>query len=166
MTYRLSPNFTLEEMVKSQTAERKGIPNAPELHHIDAMELLCEKILQPIRDKFGSFMVSSGYRSPELCVAIGSKITSQHAKGEAADFEVAGIDNYDLARWIEEMKADILHVRSRMPAWIVWKALNKIPEQKRPKMVSTIHGLYSVNFYSAVMSKPENIITVSNSAFS
>ena len=71
-----------------------------------------------------------------------------------------------LARWIEEMKADILHVRSRMPAWIVWKALNKIPEQKRPKLVSTIHGLYSVNFYSAVMSKPENIITVSNSAHS
>ena len=71
-----------------------------------------------------------------------------------------------LARWIEEMKADILHVRSRMPAWIVWKALNKIPEHKRPKLVSTIHGLYSVNFYSAVMSKPENIITVSNSAHS
>ena len=70
-----------------------------------------------------------------------------------------------LARWIEEMKADILHVRSRMPAWIVWKALKKIPEEKRPKLVSTIHGLYSVNFYSAVMSKPQNIITVSNSAY-
>ena len=71
MTFPLSPNFSLEEMVKSQTAERKGIPNAPELHHIEAMELLCEKILQPIRDEFGSFLVSSGYRSPELCVAIG-----------------------------------------------------------------------------------------------
>ena len=70
-----------------------------------------------------------------------------------------------LARWIDEMKADILHVRSRVPAWIVWKALKKIPEEKRPKLVSTIHGLYSVNFYSAVMSKPQNIITVSNSAY-
>ncbi len=69
-----------------------------------------------------------------------------------------------LAKWIEEMNADILHVRSRMPAWIVWKALKKVPENKRPHLVSTIHGLYSVNFYSAVMSKPENIITVSNSA--
>jgi len=102
MTYPLSPNFTLEEMVKSQVAERKGIPNAPELHHIEAMELLCEKILQPIRDEFGSFVVSSGYRSPELCVAIGSSLDSQHAKGEAADFEVAGIDNYDLSKWIED----------------------------------------------------------------
>ncbi len=71
-----------------------------------------------------------------------------------------------LAEWIKEMKADILHVRSRMPAWIVWKALNKIPKHQRPKLVSTIHGLYSVNFYSAVMSKPQNIITVSNSAHS
>ena len=102
MTFPLSPNFSLEEMVKSQIAERKGIPNAPELHHIEAMELLCEKILQPIRDEFGSFLVSSGYRSPELCVAIGSSLDSQHAKGQAADFEVAGIDNYDLAKWIED----------------------------------------------------------------
>ena len=70
-----------------------------------------------------------------------------------------------LAKWIEQMNPDILHVRSRMPAWIVWKALNKIPEKKKPKLVSTIHGLYSVNFYSAVMSKPKNIITVSDSAY-
>ncbi len=102
MSYYLSPNFTLEEMVKSQTAERKGIPNTPELHHIEAMEMLCEKILQPIRDEFGPFMVSSGYRSPELCIAIGSSLDSQRAKGEAADFEVPGIDNYDLAKWIED----------------------------------------------------------------
>jgi hypothetical protein len=63
---------------------------------------LCENILQPIRNEFGSFIVSSGYRSPELCEAIGSKATSQHAKGEAADFEVAGVSNYKLATWIEE----------------------------------------------------------------
>jgi zinc D-Ala-D-Ala carboxypeptidase len=102
MSYYLSPNFTLEEMVKSQTAERKGIPNIPELHHIEAMEALCENILQPIRDEFGSFIVSSGFRSAELCLAIGSSINSQHAKGEAADFEVAGIDNADLAMWIRD----------------------------------------------------------------
>jgi zinc D-Ala-D-Ala carboxypeptidase len=63
--------------------------------------MLCENILQPIRDEFGSFIVSSGFRSPELCLAIGSTINSQHAKGQAADFEVAGVDNYELARWIE-----------------------------------------------------------------
>jgi len=102
MTHYLSPNFTLEEMVKSQTAERKGIPNVPSQIHIEDMEALCEKILQPIRDEFGPFMVSSGYRSPELCVAIGSSLDSQHAKGQAADFEIPGIDNKKVFRHIIE----------------------------------------------------------------
>ena len=97
----LSKNFSLAELTKSQTAERKGIPNTPTADHIFNLTALCENILQPIRNEFGSFIVSSGYRSPELCVAVGSTIKSQHAKGQAADFEVSGIDNYDLARWIE-----------------------------------------------------------------
>ena len=98
----LSKNFSLAELTKSQTAERKGIPNTPTADHIFNLTALCENILQPIRNEFGSFIVSSGYRSPELCEAIGSKATSQHAKGEAADFEVAGVSNYKLATWIEE----------------------------------------------------------------
>ena len=98
----LSKNFSLAELTKSQTAERKGIPNTPTADHIFNLTALCENILQPIRNEFGSFIVSSGYRSPELCEAIGSKATSQHAKGEAADFEVAGVSNYKLASWIEE----------------------------------------------------------------
>tara|TARA_R100001129_G_C5281017_1_gene236889 strand:+ start:482 stop:928 length:447 start_codon:yes stop_codon:yes gene_type:complete len=98
----LSKNFSLAELTKSQTAERKGIPNTPTADHIFNLTELCENILQPIRNEFGSFIVSSGYRSPELCEAIGSKATSQHAKGEAADFEVAGVSNYKLATWIEE----------------------------------------------------------------
>ena len=103
---RLSQNFTLDELCKSQTAERKGILNLPNTDEIEALELLCENILQPIRDKFGPFMVSSGFRSPELCVAIGSKITSQHCctdgKCAAADFEIAGIDNFALSEWIRD----------------------------------------------------------------
>jgi zinc D-Ala-D-Ala carboxypeptidase len=98
----LSKNFSLAELTKSQTAERKGIPNTPTADHIFNLTALCENILQPIRNEFGSFIVSSGYRSPELCEAIGSKAISQHAKGEAADFEVAGVSNYKLATWIEE----------------------------------------------------------------
>ena len=98
----LSKNFSLAELTKSQTAERKGIPNTPTADPIFNLTALCENILQPIRNEFGSFIVSSGYRSPELCEAIGSKATSQHAKGEAADFEVAGVSNYKLASWIEE----------------------------------------------------------------
>ena len=97
----LTENFTLDEMIKSQTAERKGIDNYPDKDQIENLKLLAQNILQPIRDKFGAFIISSGFRSPKLCVAVGSTVKSQHAKGQAADFEVPGIDNYDLARWIE-----------------------------------------------------------------
>ena len=98
----LSKNFSLLELTKSQTAERKGIDNKPTAEHIENMVALCENILQPVRDQYGSFIVSSGYRCPELCIAIGSSKDSQHAKGQAADFEVAGVSNYKLASWIEE----------------------------------------------------------------
>ena len=65
------------------------------------LKSLCTHVLQPVRDHFGQVVsVSSGYRSPELCVAIGSKTTSQHAKGEAADFEIFGVSNKELADWI------------------------------------------------------------------
>ena len=98
---QLSKNFTLLELTKSQTAERKGIDNTPTADHIYNLTALAENILQPVRDEWGSFIVSSGYRSIALCEAIGSKASSQHAKGEAADFEVAGVDNHRLASWIE-----------------------------------------------------------------
>ena len=98
----LSKNFSLLELTKSQTAERRGIENKPTAEHIENMVALCENILQPVRDQYGSFIVSSGYRCPELCIAIGSSKDSQHAKGQAADFEVSGVSNYKLASWIEE----------------------------------------------------------------
>ena len=100
---KLSANFQLSELVKSQTAERKGIPNNPSPAHIDNLKALCVNVLQPIRSHFEApVMISSGYRSPELCIAIGSKITSQHATGNAADLEVSGVDNKILATWIKE----------------------------------------------------------------
>ena len=99
---QLSQNFTLEEMTKSQTAERKGITNMPTADFIHNLVKLAENILQPVRNEFGTFMVSSGYRSPELSISIGSSKDSQHCKGEAADFEVANVDNYLLAQWIRD----------------------------------------------------------------
>ena len=100
---KLSDNFSLNELTKSQTAERKGIDNTPGPNHQENLKSLCEMILQPVRDHFEQVVsVSSGYRSPELCVAINSKITSQHAKGEAADFEIFGVSNKELADWINE----------------------------------------------------------------
>ena len=100
---RLTPHFTLSEFTKSQTAERKGIDNTPEPIHIKCMETLCLNVLEPIREHFGKPMtINSGYRSVALCEAIGSKSTSQHAKGEAADIEIPGIDNSVLAKFIQD----------------------------------------------------------------
>jgi len=98
---KLSNNFTLAELTKSQTAVRKGIRNEPSTDHINNLIHLAKTILQPVREHFGKpVTISSGYRSPELCEAIGSSAKSQHAQGEAADFEIHGVDNKELAAWI------------------------------------------------------------------
>ena len=96
----LSRNFSLQELTKSDTAIRKGIDNNPNADQIEKLKALCENILQPVRDHFGRVKVTSGYRSVELCLAIGSSEKSQHAKGEAADFEVPNVSNMELAKWI------------------------------------------------------------------
>ena len=100
---KLTENFSLIELTKSQTAERKGINNTPSTEHQENLKSLCTSILQPVRDHFSRVVsISSGYRSEELCLAIGSKTTSQHAKGEAADFEIFGLSNKELADYINE----------------------------------------------------------------
>lgn len=100
---KLSNNFSLKEMTASQTATRHGINNNPNEDHMNNLKALCENVLQKVRDHFGKVVtVSSGYRSPELCVKIGSSVNSQHAKGEAADFEIFGVSNAELVKWISE----------------------------------------------------------------
>ena len=99
---KLTTNFSLAEMIASQTAARKGIPNNPTPGQIENLKKLCESVLQPIRNHYDApVIISSGFRSPELCVLIGSSIDSQHAKGQAADLQVSGIDNKALATWIK-----------------------------------------------------------------
>ena len=97
----LSRNFSLQELIKSDTAIRMDIDNNPNADQIEKLKALCENILQPVRDHFGRVKVTSGFRSSELCVAIGSSVNSQHAKAEAADFEVMGTDNAELFDWIK-----------------------------------------------------------------
>jgi hypothetical protein len=98
----LSANFSLKELTKSDAATRLGLDNTPGEAEIESLRLLCEKVLQPVRDHFGkSVTVNSGYRSPESNAAIGgSSKTSDHMRGMAADIEIAGIANADLAQWI------------------------------------------------------------------
>lgn len=97
----LSANFTLKELTDSDTAKKKGLDNTPTLQVIENLTILAEKILQPVRDHYGkSVKVNSGYRSPEVNASVGGSKTSDHCKGQAADIEINGIANGDLAEWI------------------------------------------------------------------
>ena len=98
---QLSKHFKLEEMTKSMTAVRKGIDNKPGAGDIKNLENVCYKILEPLRAHFDlPITITSGYRSEELCEAIGSKKTSQHALGCAIDFEINGVPNIKVAYWL------------------------------------------------------------------
>jgi uncharacterized protein YcbK (DUF882 family) len=97
----LSDHFSLAEFTKSQTAIRKGIKNDPNDAAIENMRLLCENILEPVRQHYDiPFTLNSGFRCLALNEAVGSSSRSQHVTGQAADFEVPTIANKDLAHWI------------------------------------------------------------------
>ena len=99
---QLSKHFTLEEMEKSSTGIRLGIKNKAGSGEIKNLGDICYEILEPVRVKFDKpVTITSGYRSPELSVAIGSKSTSQHCLGEAVDMEVIGVSNLEVALWIQ-----------------------------------------------------------------
>jgi zinc D-Ala-D-Ala carboxypeptidase len=99
----LSKHFTLEEMEKSSTGIRLGIKNKAGSGEIKNLGDLCYEVLEPVRVKFDKpVTITSGYRSPELSEAIGSKSTSQHCQKEkAVDMEVLSVSNLEVALWIQ-----------------------------------------------------------------
>ena len=100
---QLSKHFKLHEFEKSATAIRLGIKNKAGSGEIKNLTDVCYEILEPVRAKFDEkpVMITSGYRSEELCEAIKSSKTSQHTKGQAVDFEIAGVSNLEVALWIQ-----------------------------------------------------------------
>jgi len=98
---QLTANFSLHELTKSETALRMGFDNTPGEAETESLRLLCEKVLQPVRDHFGKGVkVNSGYRSPESNAAVKGSSTSDHCFGRAADIEIPGVPNAELAQWI------------------------------------------------------------------
>ena len=99
----LSPNFTLSEMTKSETALRHGMENTPNQEQISNMQALAVKVLQPIRDHYKrGVKVNSGFRHPDVNAAVGGSRTSDHTRGMAADIEIPGVANAELAEWIQQ----------------------------------------------------------------
>jgi len=100
---QLTNNFSLAEMVKSDTALRHDMDNTPGEKEIENLKRLAEKVLQPVRDYFKTGVkVNSGYRHPEVNAKVGGSKTSDHCRGQAADIEIPGVPNADLAQWITE----------------------------------------------------------------
>ena len=91
---KLSLHLDLSEVVRSESAKRKGISNMPTPEHIANFKILAEKVFEPIREHFRCpIHISSGYRSKELNAAIGGSLTSQHCSGEAIDIDMDGTPN-------------------------------------------------------------------------
>lgn len=100
---QLTEHFKLNEFTKSETAMRKRIDNTPGPVHASNLKKVCEKILEPVRRHFGKpVRINSGYRGAALNAAVGGSSKSQHCNGEAVDFEIDGLPNPDLAKWVSE----------------------------------------------------------------
>jgi hypothetical protein len=98
---QLTANFSLHELTKSETALRMGLDNTPGPVETEYLKILAERVLQPIRDHFQKGVkVNSAYRSPDSNAAVGGSRTSDHCKGQAADIEIPGVPNAELAQWI------------------------------------------------------------------
>ena len=156
----LSRNFTLQELIKSDTAIRLNIDNNPNGDQIDKLKQLCENVLQPVRDQFGRVKVTSGFRAPELCRAIGSSENSQHAKAEAADFECIGTDNAELADWIHKnLETDQLILEFYTPGEpnSGWIHCSWIPEGSREQYMHAYKSEGKTK-YKPIIGKAKDIV--------
>ena len=102
----LSKNLTLKEVIKSNTARRKGIDNSATGKHLENLVVTANQVFQPIREHFGvPIGVSSGYRSPDLNTAVRGSKTSQHCKGQALDLDAdmhGGVTNKQIFQFIRD----------------------------------------------------------------
>jgi hypothetical protein len=124
---KLSAHFDLCEFTRSESAKREGVSNNPTPEHLENIKTLCEKVLEPIRAKFGPINISSGYRSADLNHFIGGSLNSDHCKGKAADIDMDGHgggvsnkmifdyikDNLDVDQLINEFNYSWIHVGYR-----------------------------------------------------
>lgn len=140
---KLGRYFSLAEMTSSQTASRKGIENVPNTQELENLKSLVYFVLDPIRDFFKlPVTVNSGFRCQKLNKAIGSKPSSQHTQGKAADIEIPTVDNLELAKWIRDnLKFDqlILEYHTVGDPRSGWVHVSWDSEEKNRQQVLTIN---------------------------
>ena len=103
---KLSAHFALGEFTRSESAKREGLDNTPTAEHLENLKTLCEKVLEPIRLRFGSINISSGYRGKMLNHFIGGSVSSDHCLGRAADIDMddsgTGVTNKEIFDYIKD----------------------------------------------------------------
>lgn len=104
---RLTAHFTLAEFTRSESAKRHGVSNNPTSEHLENIKVLCERVLEPIRAKFGPIVISSGYRSKMLNHYIGGTLKSQHLEGKAVDIDMDGMDGVTNKEIFEYIKYNL-----------------------------------------------------------
>jgi hypothetical protein len=127
---KLTAHFDLSEFTRSESAKREGLDNTPTAEHLENIKILCEKVLEPIRLRFGSINISSGYRGKMLNHFIGGSVNSDHCLGRAADIDMddsgSGVtnkeifdyikDNLEIDQLINEFNYSWIHVGYRLGA--------------------------------------------------
>lgn len=114
---KLSAHFDLEEFTFSETAARFAIDNTPDDGEIQNLAILCEEILEPLREKVGPIQVTSGFRCLPLNRRIGSRDTSHHTMGRAADIKVAGMKPLDVCKLIVTLNLPFEQVIHEFGSW-------------------------------------------------
>ena len=113
-----------------------------------------------VREGHEAIVVSNGGRLVEALEKSGARHVAMpvHRKSLATLLQVK-----PMRKFLTEEKPDIVHIRSRVPGWVTWLAWRGMDPATRPRLVSTVHGFYSVNRYSTIMTRGERVIAVSES---
>lgn len=132
---KLSPNFTLEELTHSEIAERLGLDNQPDDIIIANLTRLA-RFLEEVRRVVGRpIMVNSAYRSPKVNEAIGSKPTSQHCKGCAADIKVPGLTPNDIVNLVIKSNIEYDQLIREFDSWVHISIPNNFADKPRKQVL-------------------------------
>ena len=138
----LTPHFCLEELVRSETAIRRGISNEPSEEVIRNLRHLCTEVLEPLRAYAGKpIVISSGYRCPALNRAVGGVSQSQHLRGEAADLHLPSIaEGRTWFRWLMDNTTFDQLIWERNPQGTCWihVSCKADPSRNRNRVVSSM----------------------------
>jgi len=117
----------------------------------------------------GKYLVDQGHES--IVISNGGRLVAQleaegsrHISLPVHKKRISSLKQVKvLRRLFAEERPDVIHLRSRLPAWLAWLAWRKMDPLTRPRLITTVHGMYSVNAYSKIMTRGEQVICVSNS---